>query len=142
MNDIDKTKEQRREEILKVEDSMKLLPQIDIEIDHYFGDGVVARTAFLPKDSYLTGHIHLRDHIVVINGDVTVATDEGRNRYTGSKTFVGKAGSKRAVYAHEDTYWVAINACSAKTPEQAEEENVVKTQEEFLITQELKKCLT
>jgi len=142
MSELTKTKEQRREEILRAEEAMKTFPQISIETDHYFADGLVARTVFLPKDSTVTGHIHLHDHIVVVNGDVTVVTDEGSHRYTGMHTFVGKAGSKRAVHAHEATTWVAINACTAKTPEEAEAQNVVKTQEEFLLAQEKNKCLT
>lgn len=142
MTDLDKTKEQRRAAILKAEEAMKLLDTIEIETEHNFADGLVARSVFLPKGCMVTGHIHLRDHIVVVNGDVTVITDEGSHRYIGTHTFVGKAGSKRAVEAHEPTTWVAINACNATTPEEAEAENVVKTQEEYLLVSEAKKCLT
>ena len=142
MNELNKTKDQRREEILMVEAAMRILEPIEIPTDHYFADGLVARAVFLPKESTVTGHIHLRDHIVVVNGDVTVVTEEGSHRYTGMHTFVGKAGSKRAVHAHEATTWVAINACSATTPEEAFLQNVVETQEEYMQIQELKKCLT
>ena len=139
---VAKTKEQRRKEILRAEAAMKTLPQISIDTEHHFAEGLTARVAFLPKDTIVTGHIHLHDHIVVVVGDVTVATDDGSNRYTGTHTFVGKAGNKRAVHVHEDTTWVAINACTATTPEEAEAQNVVKTQEEYLLAQETKKCLT
>lgn len=142
MNELTKTKEQRREEILRAEAEILSLPQIDFNPVHYFAKGLVARELFMPKGAVVTGHIHVDEHIVVIPyGDVTVATDEGTERYIGPCTFVGKAGSKRALLMHEDTLWIAINPSDATTREEAEERVVVKTHEDFLMIQEERKCL-
>ena len=142
MNDIDKTCEQRRADILRAEQALLKLPQIDLNPVHYFAKGLVARELFMPKGAVVTGHIHVDEHIVVIPyGDVTVTTDDGTERYIGPCTFVGKPGSKRALYMHDDTLWIAINPSDATTREEAEERVVVKTREDFLRIQEERKCL-
>ena len=142
MNEISKTKEQRRKEILRAEAAVLSLPQIDLNPVHYFAKGLVARELFMPKGSVVTGHIHIDEHIVVIPyGDVTVTTDDGTHRYIGPCTFVGKPGSKRALLMHEDTLWIAINPSDATTREEAEERVVTKTHEQFLKIQEDRKCL-
>lgn len=139
---VAKTKEQRREEILRAEDALLTLPQIDLNPVHYFAKGMVARELFMPKGAVVTGHIHVDEHIVVIPyGDVTVTTDDGTERYVGPCTFVGKPGSKRALYMHEDTLWVAINPSDATNREEAEAKVVVKTHAEFIALQEERKCL-
>lgn len=143
MNELAKTKERRRQEILRAEEAILSLPQIDLSPVHYFAKGLVARELFMPKGSGVTGHIHVDEHIVVIPyGDVTVTTDEGTQRYVGPCTFVGKSGSKRALLMHEDTLWIAINPSDAATREEAEAKVVVKTHEQFLAIQEDRKCLT
>lgn len=142
MNEIGKTKEQRRQEILRAEQAVLSLPQIDLNPVHYFAKGLVARELFMPKGSVVTGHIHIDEHIVVIPyGDVTVTTDSGTTRYVGPCTFVGQPGSKRALLMHEDTLWIAINPSDATTREEAEARVVVKTYNEFLRIQEDRKCL-
>ncbi len=143
MNELSKTAEQRRQEILRAEEAILSLPQIDLNPVHYFAKGLVARELFMPKGSAVTGHIHVDEHIVVIPyGDVIVTTNEGTERYIGPCTFVGKPGSKRALLMNEDTLWIAINPSDAKTREEAEAKVVVKTHEEFLKLQEETKCLT
>lgn len=142
MNDVGKTIEQRRADILRAEEALLTLPQIDLNPVHYFAKGMVARELFMPKGSVVTGHIHVDEHIVVIPyGDVTVTTDYGTERYVGPCVFVGKPGSKRALYMHEDTLWIAINPSDATTREEAEAKVVVKTHEDFLKIQEERKCL-
>jgi hypothetical protein len=142
MNEISKTSEQRRQEILRAEEALLTLPQIDLNPVHYFAKGLVARELFMPKGSVVTGHIHIDEHIVVIPyGDVTVTTNDGTERYVGPCTFVGKPGSKRALYMHEDTLWIAINPSDATTREEAEQKVVVKTHEQFLKIEEERKCL-
>lgn len=137
MNDLDKTREQRHQEILRAEAALLTLPQIELNPVHYFPEGLCARELFMPKGSVVTGKIHVKEHLVVIPyGDVTVATNDGLERYIGPVTFVGKPGSKRALYMHEDTLWIAVHASNAKTQEEAEATLVTNDYSEFLRIQE------
>jgi quercetin dioxygenase-like cupin family protein len=142
MNDLDRTREDRRKAILRAEEALLTLPQIPLNPIHYFAKGLVARELFMPKGSVVTGKIHVQEHLVIIiYGDVTVTTDDGTQRYVGPCTFVGKPGSKRALLMHEDTLWVAIHASDAKTQEEAESILVTNSYNDFLRVQEDKKCL-
>lgn len=85
--------------------------QYEFEVKHTFTDGVYAREIFLPKDSMVVGKIHRHDHLNFISkGRVTVYTKDGLRTYQAPCTMVSTAGTKRAVYAHEDTVWTTIHA--------------------------------
>lgn len=133
MNDLTKTREQRREEILRAEAALLTLPQIELKPNHYFAKGLYARELFMPKGSAVTGKIHVKEHLVIIlYGDVTVASNDGVERYVGPCTFVGKPGSKRALFMHEDTLWTAIHATDETTVEACEATLATNDYNEFL----------
>lgn len=133
----------KREAIYRAEKAMLSLPQIDLKAQHYFAEGLCARELFMPKGSFVTGRIHVKEHLVVIPfGDVLVSTDEGTERIVGPITFVGKPGSKRALFMYEDTLWIAIHASDVKTQEEAENTLVTNDYSEYLRVREELKCLT
>jgi hypothetical protein len=86
-------------------------PQIDLPLKHTFTSGIYAREIFLPKGTLVVGKIHRHDHLNFISfGDVSVLTKDGIKHIVGPCTMVSTAGTKRAVYAHEDTVWTTIHA--------------------------------
>ena len=101
-----------REKILAVEGVLEQLPQIDIPVIHRHTGGIYAREITIPKGTMLTGKVYKDAHFdVMVSGDITVTSDDGRQRLTGFHVFEGKQGKKRAGYAHEDTQWVTFHAC-------------------------------
>lgn len=73
-------------------------------------NGMYTRQIMIPKGTLLTGRVHLFDYVdIMLSGDITVATADGPVRYTGHNVLHGKAGRKRAGYAHEDTYWITVH---------------------------------
>jgi len=141
MNAVAK-KEAQRKSILDMEKSLLHLPQIQLEPKHYIAGGMYARELFMPKGSAVTGKIHIKEHLVILCGDVSVATDDGVIRYTGYCTFVGAPGSKRALYMHEDTVWTAIHTTDKLTVEECESTLVTNSYEEFLKIAGDTLCLT
>jgi 5-deoxy-D-glucuronate isomerase len=142
MNQLSKTQEQRRQDILAAEQALLTLPQIEMKPNHYFAKGLYARELFMPKGAAVTGKIHTQEHLVIIlYGDVTVATNDGVERYVGPCTFVGKAGSKRALFMHEDTLWTAIHSTSETTVEACEATLATNDYEEFLRIAGEQQCL-
>jgi len=135
------SKEDKRKAIYEMENSILALPQVKAVPKHYIGGGMYARELFMPEGSVFTGKIHVKEHIVILCGDVTVATDEEVVRYTGYCTFVGKPGSKRALYMHADTVWTAIHTTDKITVEECEESLVTNSYEEFLKIAGGDKCL-
>lgn len=84
--------------------------QLDLKTDHYFANGVYLRTLFRPKDTLIVGKVHKFKHIyMVVYGDVTVTSEGFRERVRGPKVFVCPPGTKRAVYAHEDSLCLTVH---------------------------------
>lgn len=85
-------------------------PQVELKTEHFFTDGMYLRTLFRPKGTLIVGKVHRRDHFyVVVFGDVTVTSDGERERVRGPKVFICKPGTKRAVFAHEDSLCLTVH---------------------------------
>ena len=122
-----------KEALIALEQEILAMPQIPLVNKHYFANGIYARELLMPAGSCVTGKIHKQEHICTISyGDVTVVTDEGTERYTGHSTFIGKPGSKRALYMHEDTMWTAYHRTDKTTVEEAEAEVVTNDYQLYL----------
>jgi hypothetical protein len=133
MNELAKEQEDQRQAILNMEAALLSLPQIELNAKHYLCKGLYTRELFMPKGSAVTGKIHVKEHIVtIVYGDVSVATNDGVERIVGPCTFIGKAGSKRALFMHEDTLWLATHATDATTVEECENTLVTNSHEEYL----------
>ena len=98
-----------RQKIEALESEWAKLPQVDIPVVHRFSGGIYAREIIIPEDTFLTGKIYKDDHFdVMVYGDITVTSDDGKKRLTGFNIFPGKRGKKRAGYAHSETKWITF----------------------------------
>lgn len=105
-----------RGKILALEDMVRAMPQVDLPLAHLFSGNIYARTILIPKGTVLTGRMYLTDHIdLMVYGDMTVTSDYGTKNIKGFNLFEGKAGKKRAGYAHKDTLWITFCACEEMT---------------------------
>jgi len=85
-------------------------PRLACPVKHHFTPGLYARELFMPKGTFVVGKIHLKPHFSMILGDVSFAsTAEGLQRVTGCETLECSAGVKRAIFAHEDTWWTTFH---------------------------------
>lgn len=99
-----------REQIQRLETAMLDMPQINLTTTHELSGGVYARTIFIPAGVTLTGAAHKKDHLNMMQGDITVWTEQGMKRLTGQHVIPTRAGCKRVGYAHADTTWTTICA--------------------------------
>lgn len=110
-----------RMKIEALESEWAKLPQVEIPVVHRFSGGIYAREIIIPKDTFLTGKIYKDDHFdVMVYGDITVSSDEGKKRLTGFNIFPGKRGKKRAGYTHSETKWITFCA----SPEMDDEDYI------------------
>lgn len=95
----------------RLEAAMLELPQVDIPVEHFFGDQVYLRKILIPRGTMATGRIQKFEHIsIVISGDMTVWNEhDGLVRVKGPAITVVKPGTKRVGYAHEDTLWATAH---------------------------------
>ncbi len=105
-----------RKDIMALESAMRKRTDIVIgdsqlfPLKHTFSDGVYVREIFIPKGSLIVGKIHKHSHPnFLMKGDVSVMTEEGPKRLKAPLSMISPAGTKRVVYAHEDTVWVTIH---------------------------------
>ena len=110
-----------RQKIEALESEWLKLPQVDIPVVHRFSGGIYAREIIIPEDTLLTGKIYKDDHFdVMVYGDITVTSDDGKKRLTGFNIFQGKRGKKRAGYTHSETKWITFCA----SPEMDDEDYI------------------
>lgn len=101
-----------REKILALQGELSKLPQLteaQRPVKHIFAPGLYLREIFMPAGSCVVGKIHKADHAVFFLGDATVYSNEGTHRITGCETFISKAGVKRALYMHADTWFTTVH---------------------------------
>lgn len=85
-----------------------------------FANGLYLRMITITKGSRLVGVRHRKDKIdIMINGDMTVWTEEGVQRLTGFGIWRTPAGNKRVGVAHEDTTWITVHSCDEKDVDSA-----------------------
>jgi hypothetical protein len=127
------TLSKERSDILRLEGAMKLLDGYEegdgpCRITHYFAPGVYAREMWMPADCLITGKIHKTSHLNMLSqGKVTVSSKGESVTYEAPYTFVSPVGTKRAIYAHEDSTWTTIHPTDLEDPEEIEEEIIAET---------------
>lgn len=107
-----KTKEEFRAHIFRLQEHMlqqeNLLDQCPVR--HIFAPGCYAREMTIPKGIVIIGKIHRHRHVNIISkGKVRVATEFGIEQFEAPYTFVSEVGTKRAVFALEETVWTTIH---------------------------------
>lgn len=124
-------KERFRASVMALQSELAQLPQLECPLKHHFAPGAYAREIMLPKGSLVIGKIHKHAHInVVSKGLVSVMTEFGRMDIEAPSTFVSQVGTKRAVYAHEDTVWTTVHVSNETDLEKLEDEIIAKTYDE------------
>ena len=85
--------------------------EINLDISHYFSDGVYARKMLLLAGHYAVTHAHEYDHLSILAaGRVTLEVD-GDNRELIAPTCVTILANKHhQIVALEDAVWFCIHA--------------------------------
>ena len=124
------------------EDKTLKLPQVDPNTEHFYAEGLYLRRIFIPKGCVATGAIHLTETIdIMVSGDLTIVTTEGKKRVSGHNIIVSKPGLKKVAFAHEDTIFITAHAVTSvkdKTLETIEKELFVDNYHNYTPSLEVK----
>ena len=113
------------EDIKKLQREMAKLPQLNLKTRHYFADGMYLREVPRPAGTTIVGKVHKREHFyIVLQGEVTIAGDGKRERVRAPAIFISKPGTKRAVYAHEDSICITVHRTDQTDLDEIERELV------------------
>lgn len=100
----------QREDVERLQAAISTFPQVELPTRHYFADGMYCREVFRPKDTTIVGKVHKKEHFyIVVSGEVTVVGDGKRERIKAPRILVSAPGTKRAVYAHEDSICATVH---------------------------------
>jgi hypothetical protein len=107
------------ENIDVIEEAILKFPQIDLPLVHRFTPGLYIRECFLPKNSLVTSVVHKKTHPFVISqGDISVWTKETpAQRLKAPHTGITMAGTRRLLFAHEDTIWTTFHVTDELDPD-------------------------
>lgn len=126
------TAKSNAEKVAALAAASRQVEQIDIPLRHFYSHGVYLREMTMPAGAVVTGKVHKYDNAHIISkGDVSVQTDEGLIRIRAPFTFIAKAGSQRAFFAHEETVWTTIIGTDEKNPEAIEKAFLVETYDQY-----------
>lgn len=114
-----------REKVQRLQAEMAKLPQVELETEHYFADGMYCRAVSRPAGCLIVGKVHRKEHFYVIcSGTVRVTTDDGVKEITGPKILVSKPGTKRAVLALTDATCLTVHRTELTDLDEIEREMV------------------
>lgn len=120
-----------RELILEFQGYLEQFDQVECPLKHHFAPGTYGREIFLPAGSFVVGKIHKHAHLnIVSRGRCTVATEFGVVDIDATQspvTFTSEAGTKRALYVHEDTVWTTIHLTNSTDLAEIEREIIAPT---------------
>ena len=101
-------------------------------INHHHCKGNYAREIFIAAGTCMIGKIHRHEHINVLShGKCLVVTEEGRELLEAPKTWISKAGIKRAVYAYTDVIWTTVHPTDKHDVEDIEKDVIAESYEDL-----------
>lgn len=115
-----------------IEAKMAQFPQVRLPLNHLFTPGLYIREVLLPKGTLLTSKIHMTEHPFVISrGLVSVWSGiEGEKPMLFGAPYTGvtKSGTRRIIYAHEDTIWSTFHVTKETDIEKIERDIIFRHQ--------------
>ena len=95
-------------------------PPVSCPVTHRFTPNLYTREIFIPKNTLLTSLMHLTTQpFFILQGDISVwYHDIPVQRYKAPYIGITKAGTRRLLYAHEDTIWAACFVTTLTDPDE------------------------
>lgn len=123
-----------RDKVQRLENIMFQMPGRVTELPtrHIFARGLYARELTIPKGMVASGKVHCQEHIFIISkGDISVLTEDGPQRVQAPYILVTHPGTKRVVFAHEETVVTTVHATTETDVKTLESDLVVSSFEEY-----------
>jgi len=117
-----------------VGDGKTIVHSDEFPLKHTFADGIYVRQMDMKAGSAVVGAIHNHLHVwFLLTGHLAVATEDDVEEFISPCYVLAKPGSKRVIYAMEDSIFVNIhkNPNNIKDIDKLEKEIVSFTFEEY-----------
>lgn len=112
-----------RGKVVALESVMRSMPQVDVETNHHFADGMYARCLFMAAGTVVVGKRHKREHLFVITkGRMQVVIGDEVKHLAAGDVLVSAPGTKRALHAIEDSICMTVHRTDKKNIRKIEKE--------------------
>lgn len=119
-------------EILRIEQELLKLAQVDCPVTNYQLNGVYARSMFIPAGTLLTGKIHNFENIAILaKGRLRITNGTDSYIISEGHIMVDPPGIKRLGYAETDVIFITVHRTDNTEIDAIEDELVSDTFEEY-----------
>lgn len=93
------------------------MPQIEIQTDHHWADGMYCRVISCPEGVVIVGKVHKKEHFAIVaKGCVQIEKEV----FPAGTVLVSQPGTKRAIYALEDSIFLTVHRTKERNIERIE----------------------
>jgi len=112
-----------RAEIDRLQKEMSVMPQAELETEHYFSGGMYCRKLTRPAGTLIVGKVHKKDHFFLCAKGEIIAWSEGgmRHLYAGD-VICSKPGTKRVTLAVTDAIGITFHKTNKTNLDKIEKE--------------------
>lgn len=99
-----------RAQVVKLQEYMSGLPQVEMTPQHYFAEGMYVRNLPIPANTVVVGKIHRHQHMVaLIKGSARINTDKGMETISAPHIWRSEPGAKRALVTLTDCEFMTMH---------------------------------
>ena len=112
-----------REEIDRLQSEMSVMPQAELQTEHYFSGGMYCRKLTRPAGTLIVGKVHKKDHFFLCAKGEIIAWSEGgmKHLYAGD-IICSKPGTKRVTLAVTDAIGITFHKTTKTNLDKIEKE--------------------
>jgi hypothetical protein len=104
----------------------------DFPVKNAFGEGLYIREFSCPADQFFVTMIHKYDHpFFLMEGEVSVMSENGMERMIGPRWGITKAGTQRVMLTHTKITWITVHATRETSIPRIFKQLTAKTFKEF-----------
>ncbi len=110
----DRCRKLAEQEGAKITFDKELVDKIN-PLHHSWVEGILYRTIFNPKGTWILTNIWKKRHsFILLKGDMSMTTERGNIRIRAPYQGITEVGTKRIIYAHEDCVFMTIHKTDKK----------------------------
>lgn len=123
MTDLDIPNVPTLEQIERLQGEMMLMPQAELQTEHYFSGGMYCRKLTRSAGTLIVGKVHKKDHFFLCAKGEIIAWSEGgmRHLYPGD-VICSKPGTKRVTLAVTDAIGITFHKTNKTNLDKIEKE--------------------
>ena len=99
-----------KEQIERLQAEMYLMPQVQLETEHYFSGGMYCRKLMRPAGTLIVGKVHKEAHFFMCTkGEIIAWSETGMRKLGPGDIIESKPGTKRVTLALSDAIGITIH---------------------------------